>query len=134
MFTLTEKEPGIQAKYYSDPYDKEVDFVFLNTCGFISSARDEAAHTLEKLLEKRKSVYLLGCAVQYYKDINKTENPLFEGKKNVYTISRNDFENISLKKLLQGYNSTDYKDFEFTTSPRVYTNIDHKFEYLKIAE
>lgn len=134
IFTLTEKEPGIQAKYYSDPYDKEVDFVFLNTCGFISSARDEAAHTLEKLLEKRKSVYLLGCAVQYYKDINKTENPLFEGKKNVYTISRNDFENISLKKLLQGYNSTDYKDFEFTTSPRVYTNIDHKFEYLKIAE
>jgi len=69
IFTLTEKEPSILPQYHIDPYDKEVDFVFLNTCGFISSARDEANHILEKLLQKGKKVYLLGCAIQYYKSL-----------------------------------------------------------------
>lgn len=137
VFTLTEKEPGIQAKYYSDPYDKEVNFVFLNTCGFISSARDEAAHTVEKLLEKGKKIYLMGCAVQYYKNINTQEESILNQhnwREDIYTLSRNDFTALTLKQLLKGYNSKSYKDFEFTTTPRVYTNIEHKFEYLKIAE
>lgn len=132
---MTEKEHNILPQYYSDPYDSKVDFVFLNTCGFISSARDEAAHTLEKLLQKGKKVYLLGCAVQYYKNLNSSKSLRTErGNPDVFTLSRNDFNTLTLKKLLEWYNSTDYKDFEFTNNPRVYTNMEHKFEYLKIAE
>ena len=77
IFTLAEKEPNIIPQYHIDPYAKEVDFVFLNTCGFISSARDKAAHTLEKLLQKGKKVYLLGCAVQYYKNLNPNSHSRF---------------------------------------------------------
>ncbi len=135
IFTLTEKEPNIQPRYFSDPYDKEVDIVFLNTCGFISSARDEAAHTLEKLLQKGKKVYLLGCAVQYYKNLNPDQSLRAErGNPDIFTLSRNDFTSLTLKQLINGYHSKNFNDFEFTSSPRVYTNIEHKFEYLKIAE
>lgn len=144
IFTLTEKEPNIQPRYFSDPYDKEVDIVFLNTCGFISSARDEAAHTLEKLLQKGKKVYLLGCAVQYYKNLNSNSHSRFaswggnpdwsSATQNIYYLSRNDFNSLTLKQLINGYHSKNFNDFEFTSSPRVYTNIEHKFEYLKIAE
>jgi tRNA A37 methylthiotransferase MiaB len=55
--------------YFTDPFDKETHIVFLNTCGFISSARDEAHEMLQKLLKAGKTVYLLGCAVQYYKKL-----------------------------------------------------------------
>ncbi len=134
---LTEKEPNIHPRYFSDPYNKEVDVVFLNTCWFISSARGEAAHTLEKLLQKGKKVYLLGCAVQYYKNLNTKENSILNTEnttQNILYLSRNDFKTLTLKELINGYNSKEFNDFEYTESPRVYTNIDHKFEYLKIAE
>lgn len=134
---LTEKEPNIHPRYFSDPYDKEVDVVFLNTCGFISSARDEAAHTLEKLLQKGKKVYLLGCAVQYYKNLNTKENSILNTEnttQNIHYLSRNDFNTLTLKQLIKGWNSKTFDDFEFTNNPRVYTNADQKFEYLKIAE
>ncbi|MEI6773373.1 MAG: hypothetical protein WCL18_00630 [bacterium] len=42
--------------------------------------------------------------------------------------------NVNLKNIIQGYDSTNYGDFEFTPGPRVYTNLEQKFEYLKIAE
>jgi tRNA A37 methylthiotransferase MiaB len=116
---LAEKEPHILPQYHIDPYAKEVDFVFLNTCGFISSARDEAAHTLKKLLQKGKKVYLLGCAVQYYKNLNSNNHFQFIKNKechsdlknlesesnpntqNIFTLSRNDFNTLTLKKLLE---------------------------------
>jgi hypothetical protein len=41
---------------------------------------------------------------------------------------------INLKNIMQGYDSTTYGDFEFASGPRVYTNLEQKFEYLKIAE
>ncbi len=35
---------------------------------------------------------------------------------------------------MQWYDSKTFGDFEFANSPRVYTNLEQKFEYLKIAE
>ncbi|HCB51287.1 TPA: hypothetical protein DEP21_01750 [Patescibacteria group bacterium] len=123
----------MQPQYYTDPYDANVDYVFLNTCGFISSGRDEAQHTIEKLLKKNKKIYMLGCALQYYKNIDK-DSPSPLSQKNIYPLSRNDFNTITIQQLFKGYSSDKFNDFEFTESPRVYTNADYKFEYLKIAE
>ena len=39
-------------EYYSDPYEKAVELVILNTCSFISSGREEMFQTMEKLLSK----------------------------------------------------------------------------------
>ena len=67
------KTPEYQLNYFTDPFDKKTTLVFVNTCGFISSGRDEADETVKKLLKAKKTVYLLGCAVQYYKKLTKEQ-------------------------------------------------------------
>lgn len=123
------KTPEYQLQYFTDPFDTQADIVFVNTCGFISSGRDEADVTVKKLLKAKKTVYLLGCAVQYYKKLTQEE-----WIKNVHYLSRGDLNTVNLKNILQWYDSTTYWAFEFSTWPRVYTNLEQKFEYLKIAE
>ena len=66
---FAENNPHYETKYFTDPYAKEVKFVFLNTCGFISSGRIEMLTTLHDLLGRGKIVYLLGCGLQYYKGL-----------------------------------------------------------------
>jgi tRNA A37 methylthiotransferase MiaB len=84
-----------------------VDVVFLNTCGFISSGREEAIEVIKELTKAGKIIYVLGCAIQYYKNIDKNiQNPL-EGK-NIHLLSRNDFDNITLDQLAAGYDSTSF--------------------------
>ena len=53
------KTPEYQLNYFTDPFDKKTNMVFVNTCGFISSERDEADKTVKKLLKAKKTVYLL---------------------------------------------------------------------------
>ncbi len=55
--------------YDVDPFSAEVELVFLNTCGFISSGRNEMFQTIKKLLRKKKKVCLLGCAVAYFENL-----------------------------------------------------------------
>jgi len=38
---------------------KKAEIVFVNTCAFISSGRDEASETVNKLLKAKKTVYLM---------------------------------------------------------------------------
>jgi tRNA A37 methylthiotransferase MiaB len=58
-------------EYYSDPYDSKVDIVLLNTCGFISSGREEMFQTIDKLLSTKKRICLIGCGVQYFEKVLK---------------------------------------------------------------
>lgn len=145
LFDMSLKTPEIQLNYFTDPFDKDTNIVFLNTCGFISSARDEASETVKKLLKAKKTVYLLGCAVQYYKKLMKIDGmdgidrigPIPSKPSNpsgLHYLSRGDVNKVNLKNILAWYDSKSYGDFEFASSPRVYTNIEQKFEYLKIAE
>lgn len=129
LFDISLKTPEYQLNYFTDPFDTQTNIVFLNTCGFISSGRDEADETVKKLLKAKKIVYLMGCAVQYYKRLVKEQ-----WIKNVHYLSRGDLNTINLKNIVQWYDSTTYGDFEFAPWPRVYTNLEQKFEYLKIAE
>jgi tRNA A37 methylthiotransferase MiaB len=66
LFDISLKTPDYQLRYFTDPFQKETDIVFVNTCGFISTGRDEAEELVCKLLKAKKNVYLLGCAVQYF--------------------------------------------------------------------
>jgi tRNA A37 methylthiotransferase MiaB len=52
-------ESGDKIEYYSDPYEKKVEIVILNTCSFISSGREEMFQTVEKLLSKKKKVCII---------------------------------------------------------------------------
>ena len=66
IFSLAWNNPNYEIDYINDPYDDEVDYVFLNTCGFISSGREEMFEEIDKLLNAWKKIYLLGCALQYF--------------------------------------------------------------------
>jgi len=59
IFTLTETEPDYDLKYFTDAYDQDVDFVFLNTCGFLSSGRQEMMAEIEDLLAQDKKIIIL---------------------------------------------------------------------------
>ena len=136
IFDLGANNSNYEINYSIEPYDKNVDFVFLNTCGFISSGREEMINTMNNLLKKWKKVYLLGCWLQYFKSLTDKNiiSQNIQDKNNLFSISRSDFENITISNLIKWYNSPDFKDFKFTDSPRAYTNAEYKFEYLKIAE
>ncbi|GHV26167.1 hypothetical protein FACS1894176_06340 [Bacteroidia bacterium] len=67
--------PDKDVAYSIDPYDPEVELVFLNTCGFISSGREETFQTLDKLLAHGKKVCLIGCAVQYFEKVLPLQTP-----------------------------------------------------------
>lgn len=134
--------------YDVDPFSEEVELVFLNTCGFISSGRNEMFQTIKKLLRKKKKVCLLGCAVAYFENLADSlqltdqETEEWANLKNhpdLFFLSRGDFakfepsflfnsEQKSLKNLPQE------SMFQRPENARAYTNLDLGFEYLKIAE
>lgn len=69
IFSIAGNNPNYEVDYINDPYDDEVEFVFLNTCGFISSGREEMFEEINKLLNAWKKIYLLWCALQYFENI-----------------------------------------------------------------
>ena len=144
---ILERRPD-QFFYAVDPFSDEVELVFLNTCGFISSGRQEMFHTMKKLLRKRKKICLLGCAVQYFEKLVKdarlsdAETQEWERLKShpgLIFLSRSELANFepSLleKPLIAGEDQLfDGSDFQWQENTRAYTNSELGFEYLKIAE
>ena len=76
-------ENGDKIGYFSDPYEKNVEIVILNTCSFISSGREEMFQTIDKLLSAKKRICLIGCGVQYFEKVV---------KKNVESVISNECE------------------------------------------
>lgn len=63
-----------------DPEDPEGEYVVVNTCGFISDAKEESINTILALCEKKKEgrigkVAVMGCLSQRYLDVLKEEIP-----------------------------------------------------------
>ena len=161
-------------KYYSDPYEKDVEIVILNTCSFISSGREEMFQTVEKLISKKKKICIIWCGVQYFEKLLKKKppfgkggaehseaegynnslnipplSPLAEGgqvqleqelqrrekmleNENISYLSRNDLTLVNLQNLTS--RSQIFDDFCRYSAPRLLTNYENCYEYLKIAE
>ena len=180
---LSENPDNIE--YYSDPYEKWVEIVILNTCSFISSGREEMFQTVEKLLSKKKKVCIIWCGVQYFEKLLNQISPspsLSRGKnlqplspqqaeqasdsspnreqnfsldrgsgeaegvlqqelerwnkmlenENISYLSRNDLNLTNLQNLTS--RSQKFNDFCRYDAPRLLTNYENRYEYLKIAE
>ena len=168
-------------EYYSDPYEKAVELVILNTCSFISSGREEMFQTIEKLLLKKKKVCIIWCGVQYFEKLLKKNMSFWmewNGMKNlrwntqdsslrsewqiwcvvdssakasewqleaeldrwekmlenenISYLSRNDLTLTNLQNLTK--RSQTFQDFCRYSAPRLLTNYENRYEYLKIAE
>lgn len=143
IFSIASNNPNYEIDYINDPYDNEVEFVFLNTCGFISSGREEMFEEINKLLNAWKKIYLLWCALQYFEtNISSTTETQAEQEQrnkivknpNIHTLSRLDWNNISVEQILNWYDSKKFWESPIFNWIRAYTNINYWFEYLKIAE
>ena len=144
---ILERRPD-QFFYAVDPFSDEVELVFLNTCGFISSGRQEMFHTMKKLLRKKKKICLLGCAVQYFEklvkdarlsDAETQEWGRLKSHPGLTFLSWSELANFEpslLEKSLiaGGEQLFDGSDFQRQENARAYTNSELGFEYLKIAE
>jgi len=132
-------------EYYSEPYDSHVELVILNTCSFISSGREEMFQTIEKLLSKKKKVCIIWCGVQYFEKLLKQKKSLDKECKseldrwekmleneNISYLSRNDLTLANLQNLTK--RSQTFQDFCRYSAPRLLTNYENRYEYLKIAE
>ena len=140
---LSENNENIE--YFSDPYDSQVEIILLNTCGFISSGREEMFQTINNLLNKKKRVCLIGCGVQYFEKVlkkEKVDNEIIKSELNIRNsiitnkdisyLSRNDLTLANLKSLTK--RSQIFEDFCRYSAPRLLTNYENRYEYLKIAE
>lgn len=58
----------VQAGYGVDANEDLADYVIVNTCSFIESAREESVRTLVELAEANKKVVITGCLAQHFKD------------------------------------------------------------------
>lgn len=172
LWKLLSENPD-KIEYYSEPYDSKVDIVLLNTCGFISSGREEMFHTIDKLLNAKKRICLIGCGVQYFEKVVKKissykphPTPLLLGEgarnrknksllllggdleevlnkelqtrekvlenENISYLSRNDLTFANIESLTK--RSQNFDDFCRYDAPRLLTNYENRYEYLKIAE
>jgi tRNA A37 methylthiotransferase MiaB len=55
-------------EYYEDPEDTSAEYVIVNTCGFLSSARQESEQTLAYYDSLGKKLILMGCYVSVKDD------------------------------------------------------------------
>ena len=129
-------------QYSTDPYAKETEIVFLNTCSFVSSWRDEMFETIEKLKKMKKKICIIWCWVQYFEYLTKNNNISDEEtkkwdeikqNKDISFLSRKEVSNFT-PEMLKRTENLFCNDFVRPESARAYTNIDLWYEYLKIAE
>ncbi|MBW4658021.1 MAG: 30S ribosomal protein S12 methylthiotransferase RimO [Drouetiella hepatica Uher 2000/2452] len=56
----------VQAGYQVDSNEELADYVIVNTCSFIQSAREESVRTLVELAEDNKKIVITGCMAQHF--------------------------------------------------------------------
>jgi len=108
-----------------DENNKSADITIINTCGFISDAKKESIDTILQFADAKnrgdiKSLYVMGCLSERYKDDLRKEIPEVDKYFGV-----NDIKSI-LKNISVSYNRELYSD-RFITGPGHYA-------YLKISE
>lgn len=112
----------------------KADFLVVNTCGFLASARKESCDTIQSLFDEKKKaakVIVAGCMVQKHKDELKEQFPGIH-----YFLGSGDME-----KIIEAVQSSDAG--EAVTSARSYLewgeiprqlSTPKNYAYLKIAE
>ncbi|MCK9272115.1 MiaB/RimO family radical SAM methylthiotransferase [Candidatus Gracilibacteria bacterium] len=134
--------------YFENPEDEEVEYVIINTCGFLSSSREESEMTIKYFDDLGKKIIILGCYISVkneeflsgLKNLYKIipfinyeiiEDIIFDRKKAKFTLNKEKI--LDLKKI--GGNQINTKAFVWKSDKvRAYMNAPFGYEYLKIAE
>jgi ribosomal protein S12 methylthiotransferase len=78
-----------QSGYPIDNTEELADYVIVNTCSFIESARQESVRTLVELAENQKKIIISGCMAQHFQ-----EELLAELPEAVAIVGTGDYQNI----------------------------------------
>ncbi len=112
----------------------KADYLVVNTCGFLASARKESCDTIESLFEGKKKhakVIVAGCMVQKHKDELKAQFPGIH-----YFLGSGDMEKIleAVQSDVSGEAVTSARSYlEWGEVPRQLST-PKNYAYLKIAE
>lgn len=144
-----------QINFYQNADDDEVEYLIINTCGFLSSSRDEAEWIMEDYDNIWKKLIIIWCyvpvkdddflawlknleAVISYEDLKNTATTLISNTKlNQLKKGLNKLKTSQVKKYLSsiGWDQIGDKAFIYwTESVRAFLKADLWYEYLKIAE
>jgi len=124
----------IRAGLEITPEYEEADYLVINTCGFLESARQEALDNLEELFYNKKSeakVIVVGCMVQTHQNVLKEAFPDIH-----YFLGSGDTEKIveAIQADQSGSDVSSAKSYlQQGETPRFLTTPEH-YAYLKIAE
>jgi ribosomal protein S12 methylthiotransferase len=124
----------LKSGYEATPCLEEADFLVINTCGFLASAREESCSTIASLLrEKKKGAKLVvtGCMVQKHRNELKEEFPEIH-----YLLGSGDVEKIlqAIESPNSGEEVTSARSYlQWGEVPRQVATPRH-YAYLKIAE
>lgn len=124
----------LQAGYEITDQLEEADFLVVNTCGFLASARQESCDTIASFFEEKKKsakVIVAGCMVQKHKEELKAQFPSIH-----YYLGSGDMEKIldAVQSTDQGEAVTSARSYlEWGEIPRQISTPKH-YAYLKIAE
>jgi len=145
------QEKNFEIQFYDNPSDSEVEFVIINTCGFLSSSRFEAENILKQYDDLGKKLILMGCYVEVKDDafLASLQNlhailPHNDSKEISKIFSHDKIEslkeklkNAKLETYLKtlGVNNRTKPAFVWNSDDqRAYFQADYGYEFLKIAE
>lgn len=124
----------LQAGYEATDELQGADFIVINTCGFLESARQESLDTIRHSLENKKSsakVIATGCMVQTHSDLIREELPEVH-----YLLGSGDVKEIltAVSAKVEGNIVSSARSFlEMGQVPRTLST-PKNYAYLKIAE
>ncbi|MCB1107426.1 MAG: 30S ribosomal protein S12 methylthiotransferase RimO [Chlamydiia bacterium] len=132
----TEVMLGILLKAGYEPTDalEEADYIIINTCGFLETAREESLATIGEVHDERKEgakIIVTGCMVQTHNHEIKKHFPDID-----YLLGSGDVEGIlrAIQSKTQGSAITSARSYlEAGEVPRQISTPSH-YAYLKIAE
>lgn len=131
---LSQNNEETEINYFSDPFSENIDIVFINTCWFIRSWREEMLDTIQEVLKNWKKIGLFWCWLEYFERLDKKSYPEILDNPNIRKINWKNIDKITPQKILKSKNYQEFDWFEFPKCERAYTNIQYWFEYIKISE
>ncbi len=151
----------IEIEYFEDPEDEWVEFVIINTCWFLSTARLESEQTIKHYDSLWKKIIILGCYISVKNDVflaslsnlykiipfvnySTIEDVLFDNKNSRISLNKDNLSKLKIglnNEKLNNYlekiwwSQLDKKAFIWNwEETRAYINAPFWYEYLKIAE
>ncbi|NGX41956.1 MAG: Ribosomal protein S12 methylthiotransferase RimO [Chlamydiae bacterium] len=124
----------LKAGYEPSEIPEEADYLIINTCGFLQSARDESLAAIQETIEIKKEttkVIVTGCMVQRHSDEITKQFPKVD-----YLLGSGDVNGIlkAVQSTEKGAEITSAKSYlEAGEVPRQLSTPQH-YAYLKIAE